>query len=182
MDACHLSSLSHLGRLLHSEAIHGPPRSPAALPDARQHVWEMEGFGGAEGCLKRALRIMPIDPQAMSALAAVLIDSSLIESSMAHTCQTSQAHALTDQAGAQQAGVHAARRLDIAEGLLRRACMLSEHLAAPWLVNPKLPPLHPCCRPLHRLVFLSPLVYFRVAKHALSCCRPICPSHCVLVS
>ena len=38
MDACHLSSLSHLGRLLHSEAIHGPPRSPAALPDTRQHV------------------------------------------------------------------------------------------------------------------------------------------------
>ena len=159
MDACHFSSLSHLGRLLHSEAIHGPPKSTAAPPDMRQHVWEMEGFGGAEGCLKRALRIMPIDPQAMSALAAVLIDSSLMESSMAHTCQTSQAHTLTEQAGGQQAGMHAARRLDIAEGLLRRACMLSEHLAAPWLVNPELPPLPP----FKPACFLAPSCLFWVS-------------------
>ena len=132
-DPSYFPALTHLGCLLHAEAAlgvraSGKPRSGSVGGKTEGEgggggeVWEGEGVVGAEACFDRALRLMPLDAETLVAYAQLLMDTS------------SQAHDM----GTSLAPEQRARRLEVAEKMLRRATLVSEHLVHPWLALARL--------------------------------------------
>ncbi len=84
-DPTYFPALTHLGRLLHTEAAVGvrpSAKSASASVGAEGdgggkgggEVWDGEGAVGAEACFDLALRLMPLDPETLVAYALLLLD------------------------------------------------------------------------------------------------------------
>ena len=84
-DPTYFPALTHLGRLLHTEAAVGvrpSAKSASASVGAEGdgggkgggEVWDGEGAVGAEACFDLALRLMPLDPETLVAYAQLLFD------------------------------------------------------------------------------------------------------------
>jgi hypothetical protein len=84
-DPTYFPALTHLGRLLHTEAavgVRASSKSRSGSADGEGdgggkgggEVWDGEGVVGAEACFDLALRLMPLDPETLVAYAQFLID------------------------------------------------------------------------------------------------------------
>ena len=101
-DANHFPSLTHLGKLLHSEAATGGrDRTRSVSVNERSvsggdvdteggvecDVWEGEGVEGAEQCFRLAMRLVPLDAETLVAYAQLIVD----------TCRGQIGHPLPDE-------------------------------------------------------------------------------------
>ena len=84
-DPTYFPALTHLGRLLHTEAAVGVRASSKSRSGSMGRegdgggkgggeVWDGEGVVGAEACFDLALRLMPLDPETLVAYAQLLFD------------------------------------------------------------------------------------------------------------